>query len=157
MLTFDIAQFFSFLNYQLLLKILDKTSFDLRISHLFSDFLFNKQTQYIWNYFVFLFFEANVSIGQNSAFSPILSVLYIAFIFHIFEKRTKNILFSIQVLTFSFVNGRLFISQEKSYEKSNANLFCSYTIISSLFNQFRLVIEHSKLEVFYFSRSTKYI
>ena len=39
----------------------------------------------------------------------------------------------------------------------NANIFCSYNIISSLFNQFRLVIECSKLEVFHFSRSTKHI
>ena len=43
----------------------------------------------------------------------------------------------------------------KNYEKSNANLFCSYNIISSLFKQFRLAIEHNKLEVFYFSRTTK--
>ena len=49
----------------------------------------------------------------------------------------------------------LFISQEKSYEKSNKNLFCSYSIIFSLFEQFSLVIEHNKSEVFHFSRATK--
>ena len=37
----------------------------------------------------------------------------------------------------------------------NANLFCSYNIISFLFNQLGLVIKHNKLEVFYFSRSIK--
>jgi len=47
-LAFDIAQFFPSLNYQLLLKTLDKAGFDLRISCLFSDFLlFNSQTQYM--------------------------------------------------------------------------------------------------------------
>ena len=56
-----------------------------------------------------------------------------------------------------FVDDGLFVSQEKIYKKSNANLFCSYNIISSLFNQFSLVIEHNKSEVFHFSRSTKNI
>ena len=35
----------------------------------------------------------------------------------------------------------------------NSYLFCSYYIISSLFGQFGLIIEHRKTEVFYFSRS----
>ena len=88
---------------------------------------------------------------------PILSALYIAPIFHIFKKRTKNLLCLIQVSTLSFVDNSLLISQEKSYGKSNANLFCSYNIISSLFNQFRLVIEHDKSEIFHFSRLIKNI
>jgi len=55
------------------------------------------------------------------------------------------------------VDDELLISQEKSYEKSNANLFYSCNIISFLFNQFSLVIEHDKSKVFHFSRSTKNI
>jgi len=35
------------------------------------------------------------------------------------------------------------------------NLFCNYGIISSLFRQFGLTIEHDKSEVFHFSRATK--
>ena len=63
-LAFDIAQFFPSLNYQLLLKTLDKAGFDLRISCLFSDFLlFNSQTQYMWNYFVSLFFKVNIDVS----------------------------------------------------------------------------------------------
>jgi len=112
-------------------------------------------TQDIWNNFTLSSFRANVDVDQGSTLSPILSALYIASIFHIFEKRTQNLLFSILVFTLSFIDDGLFISQEKSYNKSNTNLFCSYSIISSLFKQFGLVIEHSKLEVFYFSKSTK--
>jgi len=41
------------------------------------------------------------------------------------------------------------------FEKSNANIFCSYNIISFLFKQFDLVIEHNKSEVFHFFRTTK--
>jgi len=109
-LTFNIAQFFPSLNHQLLLKILDKAGFNSRISCFFSDFLSNKQTQYVWNHFVFPFFKANIGVGQGSTLLPILFALYIASIFHIFRKRTKNILSLIQVSTLSFVDDGLLIS-----------------------------------------------
>ena len=35
---------------------------------------------------------------------------------------------------------------------SNANLFCSYNVTSSLFSKFGLVVKHKKSEVFHFSR-----
>ena len=41
------------------------------------------------------------------------------------------------------------------FDKLNANIFCSYSIISSFFKQFRLIIEYDKSEVFHFSRLTK--
>ena len=80
----------------------------------------------------------------------ILSVLYLFSIFHIFEKRLKNLKISISVIL--FVNNSLFISQDKSFNISNSNLFYNYNIISSLLEQFRLVIEHRKIEFFHFSR-----
>ena len=39
--------------------------------------------------------------------------------------------------------------------RKNINLFCSYSIISSLFKQFGFRIKHNKSEIFYFSRLTK--
>ena len=84
-----------------------------------------------------------------------LSVIYIAPIFHIFKKKTNSLSFPVSISTLFFVDNGPFISQEKSYEKSNTNLFCSYSIISFLFNQFGLVIEHNKSEVFHFSRAIK--
>jgi len=48
----------------------------------------------------------------------------------------------------------VFLFLKKKFVK-NENLFCSYNIISSLFNQLGLVIKHNKLEVFHFSRSIK--
>ena len=82
-LVFNIAQFFPSLKYQLLPKILSKAGFDSQISNFSSSYLINRQTQYIWNHFVSLFFKG---IGQVSVLSPILSTLYIASIFHIFLK-----------------------------------------------------------------------
>ena len=96
-----------------------------------------------------------MDVGQKYILSPILSALYITSIFHIFEKRTKNLLTPIPVSILSFVDNGLCVSQEKNYKNPNAKLFCSYSII--LFNQFILVIKHDKSEPFHFLRSTKNI
>ena len=132
-LVFDIAQFFSSLNYQLLPIILNKAGFDSHISFFFSDHLVNRQIKYIWNSFVSSFFKANIGIEKGSTLSLIFLVIYIASIFHIFEKRIKSLLSPIPIVTLSFVDDGLLLSQEKSYEKSNMNIFYSYNIISSLF------------------------
>jgi len=110
------------LNHLLLPKILEKAGFDPRIVSFFSNYLVNRKTQYIWNNFTSSFFRVDIGMGQGSIFSFILSALYIALIFHILEKRTNSLLSPIPVSTLSFVDNGLFISQEKSYEKSNAKL-----------------------------------
>ena len=135
--------------------ILDKAGFDLKISIFFSNYLINRKTQYMWYNFVSPFFRTDVGIGQRSTLSSILLTLYISLIFHIFEKRAKNIISNISVLFLSFVDNSLFISQEKIYEKSNTLFFYSYNIINSLFNQFSFIIEYKKSKVFHFSRSTR--
>lgn len=56
------------------------------------------------------FLRADIGISQNSALFSIFSTLYITLIFHIFEKRTKNLLSHISVFTLSFVDNDLFIS-----------------------------------------------
>jgi len=110
------------LNHLLLPKILDKAGFDPRIVSFFSNYLVNRKTQYIWNNFISPFFRVDIGVGQGSIFFSILSALYIALIFHILEKRTNSILSPIPIFTLFFVDKGLFISQEKSYEKSNAKL-----------------------------------
>ena len=50
------------------------------------------------------------------------------------KKKTKNLSTFIPVLILLFVDDGLCVSQEKSYDKSNTTLFCSYNIILSLFN-----------------------
>ena len=111
-LVFNIAWFFPLLNHQLLLQIPDKAGFDSRISISFSNYLENRKIQYLWNNFAFSVFDINIGIRQESALSPILSALYITPIFHIFEKRIKNLIPEIPVLFLSFVDDSLFISQE---------------------------------------------
>jgi len=119
--------------------------------HFFSNYLVGRKTQYLWNNFSFLFFNVDVSIKQGSVLFLVLSALYLSSIFHIFKKRVKNLKIPISLIF--FVDNSLFILQEKSFEKLNSHLFCSYNVISSLLEQFELVIEHEKTEIFYFSRS----
>ena len=93
----------------------------------------------------------DVEVEQDSALLLVLSALYLSLIFYILEKRLK--ILKILIFIILFINNSLFISQEKSLEKSNTQLFCSYNVISSLLNQFGLVIEYGKTEIFHFSRT----
>jgi len=100
--------------------------FDSRISLFFSDYLVSKKTQYFWKKFSSPFFNVNIGIGQDSTLSLILSALYLSPVFHIFEKRTKNL----KILIF----------------------FCYLWIMVSLLDQSGLFIKHKKTKVFHFSR-----
>jgi len=151
MLAFNITQFFLSLNHQLLSHILNKAELNQKVLTFFKNYLVGRKTKYLWNGFLSHFCNVDVSVGQGSALFPILSALYLSSIFHILEKQLKILKIPISII--SFVNDGLFISQNKSISLSNANLFCSYNVISSLLIKFRLVVEHGKTEVFHFSRS----
>ena len=139
------------LNHQLLSQILNKEGFNPKVSVFFQNYLIGKRTKYLWNSFSSAFFNVEVGVGQESVLSSILLALYLTPILYIFEKKIKNLKIMISILL--FVDDRLFISQNKSLVVLNANLFCSYNVISSLFGKFGLTIEYEKMEVFYFSRS----
>jgi len=79
--------------------IFNKARFNPRISLFFSNYLINKKTQYVYNNFISSYFKADIGVSQELALFSILSVLYIAPIFHIFKKRTQNILSNIFVST----------------------------------------------------------
>ena len=92
-------------------------------------------------------------MGQGLALSPILSALYLALFLHILEKHLKNLDLKISIL--SFVDNGLLITQSKSFQTSSAYLFSSYNVAFNLLSKFSLLVEHSKTEVFYFSRLQK--
>jgi len=150
-LVFDIAQFFPLLNHCLLSLILDKAGFSSQIINFFSNYLVNRKTSYYWNNFSSHSFDVNVRVGQGSALSPILSALYLSLFFHIFKKHLKNL--DLKISTLSFVDDSLLITQSRSFHLSNACLFSSYNIALILLSKFGLQVEHSKTEVFHFSRS----
>jgi len=104
----------------------------------------------MWNKFSSPTYEVNVGVDQGSALSPILSTLYLSPLLYILEKCLK--ILNIPISLISFVDDSLFISQNKSINVSNSQLFCSYNILSSLLDKFGLNIEYSKTETFHFNR-----
>ena len=90
-------------------------------------------------------------MGQGSALFPILSVFYLVPFLHILENYIKNLNLKISIL--SFVDNGLLVAQSKSFQVSNSHFFCSYNITSNLLSKFGFLAEHSKTEVFHFSRS----
>ena len=146
-LAFNIIQFFPLLNYQLLSLILLKASFDPKVSLFFQDYLVDRKTRYFWNN-LSSSFKVNVEVAQGSAFSPVLSALYLSLLLYIFEKQLKNLKIPVSIL--SFVDNNLFIAQNKSLMVSNSNLLYSYCIITSFLEKFGLIIECRK--IFHFSK-----
>ena len=117
----------------------------------FKDYLVKRKTNYTWNDLSSPNFEVNIEVGQGSALSPILLVLYFSPVLYILEKHLKNL--KIPVSFIYFVDDGLIIAQNKSIVTSNSQLFCSYNILSNLLNNFSLIIEHSKTDIFHFNRS----
>jgi len=76
---------------------------------------------------------------------------YLSFFLHILEKQLKNLKIPISFLL--FVDDSLLVTQSKSFQLSNSYLFCSYNVASILLSDFGLLVEHSKTEIFHFSRS----
>ena len=152
-LAFDITQFFPSLNHQFLSLYLKKASLNTNVIHFFNSYYSDHSISYSWNSFTSPFFNVNISIGQGSTLSPILSALYLAPIIKTFKKKIKNLNKEIPTDILSFVDNRLLISQEKSYSLSNSFLLCSYNIISKILIDASLVMEHNKTEIFHFTRA----
>jgi len=87
-------------------------------------------------------------VEQGSALSPILSVLYIAPLLHLFECRAQAL--NLDTSTLSYVDDGLL---GRTYNKTLPELTSSYSIVSDLMACFGLVMEHNKSEIFYFSRA----
>jgi len=124
---------------------------DSKVTSFFTNYLVKRKTSYVWNNFSSSSFEVNVGIGQESALSSIFSALYLTLFLYILEKQLKNLKIPISILL--FVDDGLIIAQNKSLDISNSYLFCSYNVLSKLLDSFGFTIEHSKTEIFYFSRS----
>jgi len=152
-IAFDVAQFFPSLNHSFLAKYLSKAGLNANIINFFNSYHANCTTTYTWNGFSSPSFNTNISIGQGSALSPIISTMYMAPIIKTFKKRINNLKEKIPSDILSFVDDGLLISQEKSYKLSSAFLLCSYNIMSKILSDAGLVMEHSKLEIFHFTQS----
>jgi len=125
----------------MLTAILQHFGFADYIVSFFSHYLVGRSTQYSWNSFFSNACDADVSIGQGSALSPILSTLYIAPILHLFEQQAQALNLGSFIL--SFVDDSLLVSQEKTYNKTLPELTSSYRVVTDLLVSFGLVMEHN--------------
>ena len=150
-LAFDISQFFPSLNHHLLTLILVKMGLEPGVSSFFANYLVKRKANHVWNDLISLEFEVNVGVGQGSALSSILLVLYLSPFLYILEKCLKNLKIPISIL--SFIDDGLIIVQNKSIDILNTHLFCSYNVLLKLLINFSLVIEYGKTEIFHFNRS----
>ena len=152
-IAFDIAQFFPFLNHRIMTDIIKLASFDGKVVTFLKNYLTNRVTTYRWNHSSSPPFPASVGVGQGSALSLVLSVLYPASILHLFEQQARCPENPLNVSTLSFVDNGLLISQERDYDKSLSTLKRSYNVISHLFTAVGLLLEYKKSEIFHFSRA----
>ena len=125
-----------------------KVGFDNYITSFFANYLVDRKTNYLWNNFISPIFNVNLGVGQGFAFSPILSALYFLLFIYILENCLKNLKNLVSII--SFINNRLFISQNNSFDISNS---CPYYILTNLLEKFGLVVKYSKTKNFYFNRS----
>jgi len=107
-LVFNIAQFFSLLNHELLPLILAKASFNHKVSNFFKNYLVGRKTKYLWNSFSSPFCNVDIGVSQGSALLPILSAFYLSLIFYILKNYLKNL--KIPILILYFIDNGLFIA-----------------------------------------------
>src|SRR6185369_10967252 len=94
-------------------------------------------------------FAAEVGVGQGSALSPILAVLYLAPMINVIRVQIHHIIVDI----LSYVDDGTLVAQTRDFATNNVNLWEAYLTLSEVATTMGLVIEDSKTELFYFSRS----
>src|SRR5262249_40328023 len=145
---FDIVQFFPSLNHNMMIEILRRQGFAPELVNFFASYLVGRFTAYRWNDFLSDLMAASLGVRQGSAMSPILSALYLAPVMKIFFTCAPNL----EVDLLSYVDDGTIIAQGKTWDDTSARLRRAYHILHDLFGSFGLVVEHSKSEVFHFSR-----
>ena len=145
-MAFDLAQYFSSLNHSVITLLLDRMGFANVVVNFFVDYLVGQFTKLFWDNQLSEPFLAVVGVGQGSALSPILSVLYLAPV--LWEFHTER--YNAQLI--SYVGGRTIIVQSKTWKENLVKPKSAYTTVFQLTATFSLVLEHKKLEAFHFSR-----
>src|SRR6185369_4178453 len=91
-LAFDLANFFPSLNHVVLAKVLQIGGYSPTITNFFHSYLVGRRTKFSWEEEVSPSFAAEVGVGQGSALSPILAVLYLAPMINVVRARTHHII-----------------------------------------------------------------
>jgi hypothetical protein len=143
---FDLAQFFPFINHDVLLSILDKQGFTPEVVAFFRSYLVDQFTCYAWDADLSPEFPSSIGVGQGSALSPILLALCLAPLLKEFECRVCV------VVLISYVDDGTIIVQSDMWDKNLVKLKSAYKIVFELTQSMGLVLEHNKSEGFHFSQ-----
>jgi Reverse transcriptase (RNA-dependent DNA polymerase) len=149
MVMFDIAQFFPSINHDMLLWVIDKLGFPPCVGRIFHSYLVGRRTTYKWNAFMSGPYLADVVVGQGSALSPVLLLLCLVPILKL--SSASNI--GCQVDVMSYVDNGTLITHSSHLEDNLEPLKEAYGWIYHAFTSLSLVLEHTKSEVFHFTRA----
>jgi hypothetical protein len=137
---FDITQFFPSLNHDVLLEIISQLGFPVKMGPFFRSYLVGRHTTYCWDAFTSDPFVADVGVGQGSALSPILSVLYLTLITRLFHASDIGQRVSLMF----YVDDSTIIAQSPWVEDNLAPLKEVYGWLFRAFTALGLVLEHDK-------------
>jgi hypothetical protein len=149
-LAFDIAQFFPSINHEFLLAVLRKQGFHPMVVSFFESYLVERHTTYVWNNFTSDPRRADVGVGQGSALSPVLSALIMAPIMKLYRMRE-----SIGSTLISYVDDGTVVVQAREIATNCIVLYHAYATLVVLCTAAGLAMEHSKTELFHFTRAHK--
>src|SRR6202020_601092 len=146
---FDLAQFFPSLNHDVICELMALAGFPARVVAFFRSYLVGRRTRYAWNGSFSEYFLASVEAGQGSALSPFVSALYLALILHEFQERTN----AGKGDLLSYVDDGSLLVRTKTWERNLQLLIEGYAFILKRVTAIGLTLEHSKTEVYHWTRS----
>jgi hypothetical protein len=145
---FDLAQYFPLLNNKVILYLLARMDFAAEVVEFFRLYLVEHTTQYSWDREDLPAFGVDVGVGQGSTLSSILSALYLAPLLWQFAADVPR------ASLMSYVDDGTIIVQSRTWDNNLVKLRHAYGVVFELTEALGLVLEHSKSEVFHFSRKS---
>ena len=143
---FNLAQYFPSLQHGVTITLLKCMGFTTRVCNFFVDYLVEHSMQYIWEGNLFLLFETSMGVEQGPALSPILSAFYLVPVLWQFAIDAP------EAALMSYVDDSTIIVQSKTWGTNLTKLWLVYKVVFELTQSLGLVLQHSKSEVFHFSR-----
>jgi hypothetical protein len=134
------------------LDIISRLGFPMEMGPFFRLYLVGRRTTYRWDAFTSDPFAADVGVGQGSALSPVLSVLYLTLVTRLFH--ASDIGQKVDLM--SYVNDGSIVAQSRDVKDNLPLLKEAYGWMLRAFECLGLVLEHGKSEVFHFSHAMSF-
>ena len=123
---FDLTQFFPSVQHRVLLELLQKASFSLKLVHWMESYLIGQKTTFAWGNIKMDEYDASIGVAQGSALSPILAALYLSLLIKCFHKMVED------MDLISFVDDGTLVVQAPTCDENLAALKGVYAVIMEL-------------------------